>query len=34
MRLVNKLLPLALVAAFSSTSQAAPTVSVYNWTEA
>lgn len=33
MRLVNKLLPLALVAAFSSTSQAAPTVSVYNWTD-
>ncbi|MCF5799897.1 extracellular solute-binding protein, partial [Pseudomonas sp. PA-1-5A] len=33
MRLVNKLLPLALVAAFSSAGQAAPTVSVYNWTD-
>ena len=33
MRLVNKLLPLALVAAFSSVSQAAPTVSIYNWTD-
>src|SRR5471032_1468728 len=33
MRLVKKLLPLALVAAFSSASQAAPTVSVYNWTD-
>jgi len=33
MRLVHKLLPLALVAAFSSTSQAAPTVSIYNWTD-
>ncbi len=30
MRLVKQLLPLALVAAFSSTSQAAPTVSIYN----
>ena len=33
MRLVNKLLPLALVAAFSGAGQAAPTVSVYNWTD-
>lgn len=33
MRLVKQLLPLALVAAFSSTSQAAPTVSIYNWTD-
>ena len=33
MRLVNTLLPLALVAAFSSTSRAAPTVSIYNWTD-
>ena len=33
MRLVNKLLPLALAAAFSSAGQAAPTVSVYNWTD-
>ena len=33
MRLVNKLFPLALVALFSSTSQAAQTVSVYNWTD-
>ena len=33
MRLVNKLIPLALVAALSSTSEAAQTVSVYNWTD-
>ncbi|MFL1505405.1 polyamine ABC transporter substrate-binding protein [Pseudomonas sp. S191] len=33
MRLAKKLLPLALVAAFSSAGQAAPTVSVYNWTD-
>ena len=33
MRLVKQLLPLALVAAFSSAGQAAPTVSVYNWTD-
>ena len=33
MRLMKKLLPLALVGAFSSAGQAAPTVSVYNWTD-
>ena len=33
MRLMKKLLPLALVAAFSSAAQAEPTVSVYNWTD-
>ncbi|SDU89965.1 polyamine ABC transporter substrate-binding protein [Pseudomonas mucidolens] len=33
MRLAKQLLPLALAAMFSSASQAAPTVSVYNWTD-
>ncbi|MBU0939516.1 MAG: polyamine ABC transporter substrate-binding protein, partial [Gammaproteobacteria bacterium] len=33
MRLVKQLLPLALAAVFSSASQAAPSVSVYNWTD-
>ena len=33
MRLVKQLLPLALAAVFSSASHAAPTVSVYNWTD-
>ncbi|MFO2462764.1 polyamine ABC transporter substrate-binding protein [Pseudomonas sp. 15FMM2] len=33
MRLVKQLLPLALAALFSSASQAAPKVSVYNWTD-
>ncbi|QJI28376.1 polyamine ABC transporter substrate-binding protein [Pseudomonas sp. ADAK18] len=33
MRLVKKLLPLTLAVLFSATSQAAQTVSVYNWTD-
>ena len=33
MRLVKKLLPLALAALFSSAGHAAQTVSVYNWTD-